>query len=118
METVTLTDNRDGKTYEFPILRPTKGPDVIDIRKLYAQTGMFTYDPGFTSTASCSSSITFIDGEKGELRYRGYAIEELANKKSYLDVCYLLLEGKLPSQNELIAFDKEIRKRSFVHEGL
>jgi len=118
METVTLTDNRDGKRYEFPILRPTKGPDVIDIRKLYAQTGMFTYDPGFTSTASCSSSITFIDGEKGELRYRGYAIEELANKKSYLDVCYLLLEGKLPSQNELIAFDKEIRKRSFVHEGL
>jgi citrate synthase len=118
METVTLTDNRDGKTYEFPILSPTKGPDVIDIRKLYAQTGMFTYDPGFTSTASCSSSITFIDGEKGELRYRGYAIEELANKKGYLDVCFLMLEGKLPSQNELIAFDKEIRKRSFVHEGL
>ena len=118
METVTLTDNRDGRTYEFPILAPTKGPDVIDIRKLYAQTGMFTYDPGFTSTASCSSNITFIDGEKGELRYRGYAIEELANKKGYLDVCYLLLEGKLPSQNELIAFDKEIRKRSFVHEGL
>jgi len=99
-------------------MRPTKGPDVIDIRKLYAQTGMFTYDPGFTSTASCSSSITFIDGEKGELRYRGYAIEELAKKKNYLDVCFLLLEGKLPSQNELIAFDKEIRKRSFVHEGL
>jgi len=118
METVTLTDNRDGKTYEFPILRPTKGPDVIDIRKFYAQTGMFTYDPGFTSTASCSSNITFIDGEKGELRYRGYAIEELAKNKNYLDVCFLLLEGRLPSQNELIGFDKEIRKRSFVHEGL
>ena len=118
MSTVTLTDNRDGKCYEFPILNPSRGPDVIDIRKLFGETGMFTYDPGFTSTASCSSDITFIDGEKGELRYRGYAIEELANKKTYLDVCFLLLEGNLPHQNELIAFDKEIRKRAFVHEGL
>lgn len=118
MATMTLIDNRDGKSYEFPILSPTKGPDVIDIRKLYGETGMFTYDPGFTSTASCSSDITFIDGGKGELRYRGYAIEDLARKKSYLDVCFLLLEGKLPHQDELIAFDQEIRKRSFVHEGL
>lgn len=117
-DTVTLTDNRDGKSYEFPILSPTKGPDVIDIRKLYGETGMFTYDPGFTSTASCSSDITFIDGGKGELRYRGYTIEDLANKKSYLDVCFLLLEGRLPHQDELIGFDKEIRKRSFIHEGL
>jgi len=118
MATVTLTDNRDGKSYEFPILSPTKGQDVIDIRKLFAETGMFTYDPGFTSTASCSSEITFIDGGKGELRYRGYAIEELAEKVRYLDVCYLLLEGSLPSQNELSSFDKEIRKRAFIHEGL
>ncbi len=118
MATVTLIDNRDGKRYDFPILRPTKGQDVIDIRKLYSETGMFTYDPGFTSTASCSSNITYIDGDKGELRYRGYAIEELADRKSYLDTCYLLLEGKLPCQNELIAFDQEIRKRSFIHEGL
>ncbi|WP_345974005.1 citrate synthase [Sulfurimonas sp. HSL3-7] len=118
MATVTLIDNRDGKRYEFPILNPSKGQDVIDIRKLYAETGMFTYDPGFTSTASCSSDITYIDGEKGELRYRGYAIEELADRKSYLDVCFLLLEGRLPHQNELIAFDNEIRKRSFIHEGL
>ncbi len=118
MATVTLTDNRDGKSYEFPILIPTKGQDVIDIRKLFSETGMFTYDPGFTSTASCSSDITFIDGGKGELRYRGYAIEDLAEKKSYLDVCFLLLEGRLPHQDELIAFDQEIRKRSFVHEGL
>lgn len=116
--TVTLTDNRDGKSYEFPILNPSKGPDVVDIRKLYGETGMFTYDPGFTSTASCSSDITFIDGGKGELRYRGYTIEDLANKKSYLDVCFLLLESRLPHQDELIAFDMEIRKRSFVHEGL
>ena len=118
MPTVTLTDNRDGKSYEFPILSPTKGPDVVDIRKLFAETGMFTYDPGFTSTASCSSDITFIDGGKGELRYRGYTIEDLANNKSYLDVCFLLLESRLPHQDELIAFDIEIRKRSFVHEGL
>ncbi len=118
MATITLTDNRNAKTYEFPILSPTKGPDVVDIRTLFAETGMFTYDPGFTSTASCSSDITFIDGAKGELRYRGYAIEELANKKSYLDTCFLLLEGHLPHQDELIAFDMEIRKRAFVHEGL
>ncbi len=118
MNTVTLIDNRTSKRYEFPILSPTKGPDVIDIRKLYAQTNMFTYDPGFTSTASCSSDITYIDGERGELRYRGYAIEDLAEKKSYLDTCFLLLEGRLPSADELSAFDMEIRKRSYIHEGL
>lgn len=116
--TVTLTDNRNGKSYEFAILSPSKGPDVIDIRKLYGETGMFTYDPGFTATASCSSEITFIDGGKGELRYRGFSIEDLAKKKSYLDTCFLLLEGRLPHQDELIAFDMEIRKRSFIHEGL
>lgn len=118
MATVTLTDNRDGKSYEFPILSPTKGPDVIDINTLYAKTGMFTYDPGYFSTASCTSSITYIDGEKGELRYRGYAIEELARKKCYLDVCFLLLESRLPYRSELTAFDQELRKRSFIHEGL
>lgn len=118
MSTISLTDNRDGKTYEFDILSPSVGPDVIDIRSLYQKTGMFTYDPGFTSTASCSSSITYINGEKGELRYRGYDISDLATKKTYLDTCYLLLTGKLPSQAELSAFDLEIRKRSFVHEGL
>lgn len=113
-----MIDNRNGKKYEFDILSPTVGPDVVDIRSLYQQTGMFTYDPGFTSTASCSSDITYIDGEKGELRYRGYDISDLATKKSYLDTCYLLLVGNLPSRNELSAFDIEIRKRSFVHEGL
>ncbi len=118
MDSVTLTDNRTGKSYELEILHPTAGPDLIDIRTLYKQTGMFTYDPGFTATASCSSEITYIDGAKGELRYRGYAIEDLALKKSYLDVCYLLLESHLPSTDELCAFDKELRKRSFVHEGI
>ncbi len=118
MSTISLIDNRNGKKYEFDILSPTIGPDVVDIRSLYQQTGMFTYDPGFTSTASCSSDITYIDGEKGELRYRGYDISDLATKKSYLDTCYLLLVGNLPSRNEFSAFDIEIRKRSFVHEGL
>ena len=118
MATISLTDNRNGKKYEFEILNPSVGPDVIDIRSLYQQTGMFTYDPGFTSTASCSSSITYIDGEKGELRYRGYDISDLATKRTYLDTCHLLLTGKLPTKTELAAFDLEIRKRSFVHEGL
>lgn len=118
MKTITLTDNRNGKTYDFEILSPTLGPDVIDIRSLYKQTGMFTYDPGYTSTASCSSDITYIDGEKGELLYRGYAIEDLATKKEYIDVIHLLLTGTLPSKEEKDALDYELRKRSFVHEGL
>ena len=118
MATVTLTDNRTGNSYEFSIMHPTAGQDVIDIRDLFKQTGMFTYDPGFTSTASCSSTITYIDGAKGELRYRGYPIEELAMKKSYLEVCYLLLNGELPSAEELAAYDYEFRKRAYVHEGL
>jgi len=118
MNSITLIDNRTGNSYEFPILNPTMGPDVIDVRSLYKETGMFTYDPGFTSTASCSSSITYIDGDKGELRYRGYDICDLATKKSYLDVAYLLLTDKLPNEKERAEFDIELRKRSFVHEGL
>lgn len=118
MDTITLIDNRNGKQYTFDILHPTMGQDVVDIRTLFKETGMFTYDPGFTSTASCSSRITYIDGGKGELRYRGYAIEDLAQSKSYLEVCYLLLNGELPTKEELIAYDMELRKRSFVHEGL
>lgn len=118
MDTVTLTDNRTGKSYEFTVLSSTLGADVIDVRNLYKEMGMFTYDPGFTSTASCSSAITYIDGEKGELRYRGYDISDLAMKKSYLDVAYLLLIGKLPNEKERAEFDIELRKRSFIHEGL
>lgn len=118
MDTVTLTDNRNGKSYEFSIFHPTVGPDVIDVRNLYKETGMFTYDPGFTSTASCSSEITYIDGEKGELLYRGYDIRDLATQKSYIDVAYLLLMGHLPNEQERASFDMELRKRSFVHEGL
>ena len=118
MADIELIDPISGKSYTFPILEPTIGPKVIDIRSLYSQTGMFTYDPGFTSTASCSSSITYIDGEKGELRYRGYDIETLATKHDYLEVCFLLLTGELPTTYERECFDKELRKRSFIHEGL
>ena len=91
----------DGKTYELPLHSPTAGPDVIDIRKLYADAGVFTYDPGYTSTASCDSTITFIDGDKGELLHRGYPIDQLAEKSHYLEVCYLLLYGELPSPAQL-----------------
>lgn len=118
MDTVTLTDNRTGKSYDFSILHPTIGPDLIDVRSLYKETGMFTYDPGYTSTASCSSNITYIDGDKGQLLYRGYDISDLATKKSYLDVVYLLLTGELPTDEEKTSFDIELRKRSFIHEGI
>lgn len=115
---VTMIDNRDGKEYEFDILDPNRGPSVVDISTFYATTGMFTYDPGYTSTASCKSDITFIDGVKGELRYRGMEIEDLATNYSYLDVCYLLLNSRLPSELESKKFDLELRHRSYLHEGL
>lgn len=118
MDTVTLTDNRTGKSYEFSILDSTIGPSVIDIRNLYKETKMFAYDPGYTSTASCSSSITYIDGEIGKLLHRGYNITDLANNVSYLDVAFLLLMGHLPTELEKASFDHELRKRSFIHEGL
>ena len=116
--TITMTDNRTAKSYEFDILDATRGPSVVDISKFYTETGMFTYDNGFTSTASCKSKITFIDGAKGELRYRGIRIEELAANHSYLEVCYLLLNSKLPNKEELQDFDLELRHRSLVHENL
>jgi citrate synthase len=115
---VTIIDNRTKKEYEFNILDATRGPSVVDISTFYADTGMFTYDNGYTSTASCKSEVTFIDGAKGELRYRGIEISELAHKHSYLDVCYLLLNSKLPSAEELKDFDLELRHRAFLHEGL
>lgn len=88
-DTVTLVDNKTGKSYEFPVLEGTEGPRVIDIGKLYAQTGMFTFDPGYTSTGSCESEITYIDGDKGVLLHRGYPIKELADKSDFMEVCYL-----------------------------
>jgi len=116
--TVTLTDNRTGETYEYNILDATRGPSVLDIRTFFTDTGMFTYDPGFTATAACESTITFIDGKKGELRYRGITIEKLANEHSYLETCFLLLNSRLPSKEELTNFDLEIRHRAYLHRGL
>jgi citrate synthase len=118
LNTVTLTDNRDGKNYEFNILDATVGPSVIDISTLYKNTGMFTYDEGYTSTASCKSKITYIDGLKGQLMYRGYDIKYLAKEKTFLDTAYLLLNSDLPSETELEEFDFEMKKRSFVNEGV
>jgi len=116
--TMTMIDNRNGKSYEFDIKDATRGPSVVNIGSFYAQTGMFTYDNGFTSTASCKSTITFIDGAKGELRYRGIKIDELATKHNYLETCYLLLNSQLPNKNELLSFDLELRHRSLLHENL
>ena len=115
---VTLTDNRTGKTFEYDLLKGSVGPQVIDIRALYAQTGYFTYDPGFTSTASCESEITYIDGDKGVLLYGGYTIEELAERSTFLEVCYLLLHGRLPKKAELTNFSSTISRHTMVHEQL
>jgi citrate synthase len=116
--TVTIINNRTNESYEFDIHDPTRGPSVVDISSFYTKTGMFTYDPGYTSTASCKSDITFIDGEKGELRYKGIKIEELANHHSYLETCYLLLNSELPTEVQTKEFDLELRHRAFLHEEL
>ena len=108
----------DGKELELPIYSPTAGPDVIDIRKLYAQGDVFTYDPGFTSTAACESTITFIDGDKGELLHRGYPIDQLASQSHYLEVCYLLLYGELPSAAELEDFEHRVTHHTMLHEQM
>ncbi|MBI5815493.1 MAG: citrate synthase [Nitrospinae bacterium] len=117
-DTVTITDNSTGKTVELPIKRGSLGPSVIDIGKLYSELGMFTYDPGFMSTGACESSITFIDGDKGILLYRGYPIEQLADHSDHLEACYLLWYGRLPSQKELEEFKWIISHHSMVHQGL
>jgi citrate synthase len=106
------------QTFEFPVLSGTVGPDVIDIRSLYAKTGLFTYDPGFTSTAATDSSITYIDGDKGELMYRGYPIEQLADKSNYLEVCYLLLYGELPNKAQFADFEQRVTRHTMVHEQM
>ena len=108
----------DGKAVDLPVFSGTHGPDVIDIRKLYAQTGMFTYDPGFMSTASCNSTITFIDGDKGELLYRGYPIEQLATKCDFMDTCHLLLYGDLPDTAQKVDFVSRVTNHTMVHEQM
>ena len=117
-DTVTIIDNRTGKQIELPIMRGTLGPSGVDIRSLYSNLGIFTYDPGFMSTGSCRSAITYIDGEYGVLLYRGYPIEQLAEHSSYVEVCYLLLYGELPDRTQMEGFQKIIMRHTMVHEGL
>ncbi len=107
-----------GKEVEYPILTGSVGPDVVDIRKLYAQTGKFTYDPGFTSTASCESGLTYIDGDEGVLLHRGYPIGQLAEQSSFMEVAYLLLNGELPGAEELTRFNTTITRHTMLHEQL
>jgi citrate synthase len=116
--TMTMINNKTNEQYEFDILTGSRGPEVVDISSFYAKTGMFTFDAGYTSTASCKSDITFIDGEQGELRYRGEDITKMALEHNYLETCYLLLYSKLPTKEELINFDLELRHRSFIHERM
>ena len=110
--------NMHGNLYDFDVHEGTIGPDVLDISKLYAQSGKFTYDPGFTSTANCKSTITYIDGEEGTLLYRGYPIDQLAEQGNYLETCYLLLNGELPNQDEYNKFEESINTHTLVNEQL
>ncbi|RYX99247.1 MAG: citrate (Si)-synthase [Bradyrhizobiaceae bacterium] len=116
--TKSATLTVDGKSFDLPIHSGTVGPDVIDIGKLYGQSGMFTYDPGFTSTASCQSQITYIDGDAGILEYRGYPIEQLAEKGDFLETCYLLLHGELPTAKQKAQFDHLVTNHTMVHDQM
>ena len=111
---ITLGD----KQLSYPVMSGSVGPDVVDIRKFYAQTDAFTYDPGFTSTASCQSTITYIDGDQGVLLHRGYPIGQLAEQSSFMEVAYLLLNGELPTADEFEAFNYTITRHTMVHEQL
>jgi citrate synthase len=117
-QTVTVTDNTTGKSFDLPIMDGTLGPRVIDVRKLYTEHGFFTYDPGFTSTGSCESEITYIDGEQGILLHRGYPIQELAEHSDFMEVCYLLLEGELPNAEQKKKFVHDITHHTMLHEQL
>ena len=115
---VAVLEAPNGERIELPILKGNMGPDVIDITSLYGKTGYFTYDPGFMSTASCDSSITFIDGEQGVLLHRGYPIGDLAGKSDFMEVCYLLLNGELPNKKQKKEFVERIKKHTMIHEQL
>ena len=114
----TLSFSNGSPSVDLPVYKGTIGPDVLDIRKLYAQTGMFTYDPGFLSTAACESAITYIDGDKGELLYRGYPIEQLATTCDYMETCHLLLYGDLPNQQQKAAFESLVTHHTMVNEQM
>src|SRR4249920_1099261 len=116
--TATITFSDGTPQVEMPVMSGSIGPDVVDIRPLYAKTGMFTYDPGFLSTASCSSKITYIDGDQGVLLYRGYPIEQLATHCDFLEVCYLLLNGELPDRKQKDVFVDLVTHHTMVHEQL
>jgi len=118
METKATLTLSDGRVIEFPVLPGTIGPDVVDIRALYGKAGVFTYDPGYLSTASCSSSITYIDGDAGVLLYRGYPIEQLAKHCDFLEVCYLLLNGELPDAKQKEEFVYTVTRHTMVHEQI
>ena len=116
--TATLSFSDGSPSVEFPVLKGTVGPDVVDIKTMYAKTGKFTYDPGFMSTAACRSAITYIDGDKGELLYRGYPIEQIATSCDYLETCYLLLNGELPNVDQKAAFVDNVTHHTMVHEQM
>ena len=116
--TKSATLTIDGNSFELPIYSPSAGPDVVDIRKLFSQANVFTYDPGFTSTAACDSTITFIDGDEGVLLHRGYPIDQLASESHYLEVCYLLLYGELPSAAQLEEFENLVTNHTMIHEQM
>jgi len=117
-DSMTMIDNRNGKQFTYPILKGTVGPEVVDIRKFYADTGMFTYDPGYGSTGSCTSTITYIDGEAGVLEYRGYPIEQLAEKSHFLEVAYLVINGELPNAKQQEEFEHSITHHTMLHEQM
>ena len=114
----TATLSLDGKDFDLPVLSPSVGPDVLDIRKLYAEADVFTFDPGFTSTAACESAITYIDGDLGELLHRGYPIEQLAAQSSHIELCYLLFYGELPTAAQLADFTGRVTRHTMVHEQM
>ena len=113
-----LVNGENGSSSELPVKQGTVGPDVADIGRLYRDHGVFTFDPGFVATASCESKITFIDGEKGILLYRGYPVEQLAKQSNYLEVCYLLLKGELPNARELEEFAHSILHHTMINQTL
>ena len=117
-DTVTVTDNRTGQTFDLPIIDGTLGPSVVDIRKLYTEHHLFTYDPGYSATGSCQSAITYIDGEEGILLHRGYPIQELAENSDFMEVCYLLLHGDLPNAADKASFVKNITYHTMLHEQI
>ncbi|MBF0422852.1 MAG: citrate (Si)-synthase [Magnetococcales bacterium] len=117
-ETLTIIDNRTGKSVELPIQTGTEGPPVVDITRFYKEFGLFTLDPGFLSTASCKSEITFIDGDNGILLYRGYPIDQLAEKSTFLEVCYLLMQGELPTRTKYEEFARIVMEHTMLHEQM